>query len=576
MQYASVYINRPLDRQLTYKIEPEILPYLSVGSLVEVPLGRTSISAVVASITKRLSGVEAQDLKPIKRLYRGFQLSPTHFELAEWLAATYACSFSEALFCQIPTKLPIRSKTVYTAEKTASDSGSLVTIRCNIDKRTEHVTMIIAKSLRQKRPVRLILPELDQSNSWQKHLAKQKIKAVSFKSQGTPSQQFAQLAALATADSTVIIGSRRLGLIPPRPKEVWIVLEPYDFAYKEDQTPKFDLWRLLQFWSKTTSIILLPSLDLPIVTTKVQNLEPNLPWPQPLHVVKAPTGPTSFAKWQYLIEELPKPLRLILPPGSSSRTMRCLNCGWTPKSPCCSRPTILQEGQIVCSHCRKNVEIPTHCLKCRAILTAQAGGMTRFFHSVISEFRGVSIGYLTDSWRAVQDSHTLITGFDGAFDSGDLWSLADLGGAITKINQASLSTTIATELPNHPVMQALNVSDKSRFDTQLLKLQQDLQWYPYFRVIRLVFLATNSLEAQELAQSWYRKLPELLKSHQANLTEPIPLDTLKERNRYGWCLFLHISASTWYSFSKVWRQEIRPQLKGSATRVDLDPRRFIW
>jgi len=112
MQYAEIVPNTKTDlltQTFTYKIPPEFLPNLKIGSLVVVPFGKRKIEGIVIKIKKLKGKVQKEKLKSILTLLESEPiLDEIHLKLAEWMAEYYLAPLSLCLFEMIP--LPPKKK----------------------------------------------------------------------------------------------------------------------------------------------------------------------------------------------------------------------------------------------------------------------------------------------------------------------------------------------------------------------------------------------------------------------------------------------------------------------------------
>lgn len=102
MVHAEVVPLVHLDRERTfdYLIPPRLLPDLTVGSLVTVPLKTRLVAGAVVALRRTSRG---QHLKPIHRLVHPSYVSKETFTTARFLADQYLAQLGECLNAILPS-----------------------------------------------------------------------------------------------------------------------------------------------------------------------------------------------------------------------------------------------------------------------------------------------------------------------------------------------------------------------------------------------------------------------------------------------------------------------------------------
>jgi len=100
--YADVALNRPARFEFTYGVPEEFRPLAVPGARVAVMLGGSREVGVLTALRAE-PGVGISKVRPLARvLDREPILEPDLLELTRWIAATYACSWGEALAAALP------------------------------------------------------------------------------------------------------------------------------------------------------------------------------------------------------------------------------------------------------------------------------------------------------------------------------------------------------------------------------------------------------------------------------------------------------------------------------------------
>lgn len=135
MKYAEIVVDSPLvppvasgrdqkdapaissrERAYTYSIPPALAGEIAVGQMVRVPFGARELQGVVVGFSDTSPVEQTRDIHAIVDA-RPF-LSPTHVDLAHWIARRYLCTFNDAIQLMLPPGVaasrakPKRVKTV--------------------------------------------------------------------------------------------------------------------------------------------------------------------------------------------------------------------------------------------------------------------------------------------------------------------------------------------------------------------------------------------------------------------------------------------------------------------------------
>lgn len=97
LKYAQVAVQRPLTQTFSYRVAASMMETIRVGSIVEVPFGRTKVQGVVVDL---LSKVELPDkrLRTIERILTpDYHIHSELLSLARWISEYYCCAWGEAL-----------------------------------------------------------------------------------------------------------------------------------------------------------------------------------------------------------------------------------------------------------------------------------------------------------------------------------------------------------------------------------------------------------------------------------------------------------------------------------------------
>ena len=103
--YAEVALRRPLRREFTYRVPPEMIGRVRPGMRVAVPFGRLREVGVIVGLTDECE-LEAKRVRSLAALLDEEPvLDEDLLELTRWIASYYACSWGEALGAVLPASL---------------------------------------------------------------------------------------------------------------------------------------------------------------------------------------------------------------------------------------------------------------------------------------------------------------------------------------------------------------------------------------------------------------------------------------------------------------------------------------
>jgi primosomal protein N' (replication factor Y) len=100
-RYARIVLPIPVEQAFTYEIPDALAGKVAVGSRVEVPFGKRSLSGIVVELSQT---ADVPRTKPIHDVHETF-VSESLLGLARWIASYYGCSLGEALQSVLPPSL---------------------------------------------------------------------------------------------------------------------------------------------------------------------------------------------------------------------------------------------------------------------------------------------------------------------------------------------------------------------------------------------------------------------------------------------------------------------------------------
>jgi primosomal protein N' (replication factor Y) len=98
--FVKVALPIPVDTLFTYEVPEDFVECISVGTRVDVPLGRRIVSGVVFELATKSDFHPTRKIKSVTNV----SLSPQLFTIARWIASYYGCSRGEAALACLPPR----------------------------------------------------------------------------------------------------------------------------------------------------------------------------------------------------------------------------------------------------------------------------------------------------------------------------------------------------------------------------------------------------------------------------------------------------------------------------------------
>lgn len=121
--YASVALPIALP-PLTYRVPDDLIPQLSVGSPVTVPLRKKQVSGYISLLTNEAPEVDPAVLKDISGLSAEFPvLSPSYLAFLQWISDYYHYPLGEVIQSALPPKVKGKQTSRYRLSRAAENLG---------------------------------------------------------------------------------------------------------------------------------------------------------------------------------------------------------------------------------------------------------------------------------------------------------------------------------------------------------------------------------------------------------------------------------------------------------------------
>lgn len=232
---------------------------LPVGTLVEIPLGKTRIVLGIVIKSQKIETLE-KGIKPVKKILSPSLLTEKHIKFAQYIAQEYFSSVGTILDLFLPPNIkkirprilsknkPIESiqltpKQEKASEKILRTKKPILLSGSPSSGKTEVLIEIVRKVLQERKQVLFLLPEITLTphtiNRMVKRLGNDCVSV--FHSALTKSQCASVWQSVALGNPQVVIGSRSALFLPFQNLGLVIVDEENDDSYKQTlKSPRYD------------------------------------------------------------------------------------------------------------------------------------------------------------------------------------------------------------------------------------------------------------------------------------------------------------------------------------------------
>jgi len=388
MLYAQVIVKqRTQVQELSYALSAQIIPYLRVGSLVEVPLRQKSVLGVVVGFSRQVASNLKGKIREIEKLAKGDGVfSEDQIEVIKQLANYYGAPLAEVAFHALKWPNAIapnaaRASSLPLIVQGPHGERSVQYLKI-IERSKGRVVVIFSVKAQAERfwstlsKVQQALAVLDDGRASTSRrigqgLVNGKVKIVV----GTLSNIFAPLAA---GDWLIIDGYRQIGAVSQ--------LRPYLRAQKIAQI-RAQVERLRVVLGET----LIAVEDLPLVRQRQFRLVASKFMARPLVVIDQRgqselIAPNLLADLAETVEKGGRALVLVLARGWSS-ALACRDCGHIFSCDHCHRTAGVIGSQLRCLYCATEADLPKVCPICRSTnLHAVGVGVSRIKSTLANNF----------------------------------------------------------------------------------------------------------------------------------------------------------------------------------------------
>jgi len=365
MLYADVIVRKSTAAQaLTYAVPASILPYISVGSLVKVPLRRQSTSGVVMALKSR-PPKELTATRPITSIEKKQQFTQQQIQLTTALAKRHGASLAET--ARFSLRFPAQGQ-----DKNSISSKSTQTLFVSGDWQTRVAAYkkIISQNLSYA--FLLIFPSQALAELFYSSLAAdQRAISLLLKKDSDPKKN--------TSSARIIIGTIGQIFLPLSPNDILIVDSPDYLGCRFQQRPYLLGREIALVRHKYEKIRLCFGQTLPKAESLINSWRfLNLTRPRPLTIVAErirELDPVLMDELGSLARRNKKAL-LVVGRSGWGEVGYCSQCRRVVRCPNCQRPMGLESGKMHCRWCRTSPQF-IDCPDCRGSVRGLGWGVAK-------------------------------------------------------------------------------------------------------------------------------------------------------------------------------------------------------
>lgn len=399
---------------------------LNMGQLVEVPVGKRQVLAVV---TKSVNKPEFTT-REVAKIYK--QKLPKHIlDAVSWLHEYYKVPLSTILQTVIPAgmgkkrrtrsdivvnntsdkpTLPLNQYQEQALADVRSTTSSTILLHGITGSGKTNIYIKLAKDvIAAGKSVVILVPEIALTSQLIDRFSTHFDNLALIHSKQTEAERHLTWECIASAESPmVVIGPRSAIFAPVGEIGLIVIDEAHEPSYKQEQSPKYNTLRLASFLANKYGFKVVLGTATPlvadyylaeqangaIVSLKETAIEDATP--PGISVVNL-TSKTDFSKHRFFSNQLLSSIEKSLANGKQSLIFHnrrgsasltiCGECGWQALCDQCSIPLTLHADtyKLTCHTCCKNYNVPTSCPECHNTDIVHKGIGTKLIESELAK-----------------------------------------------------------------------------------------------------------------------------------------------------------------------------------------------
>lgn len=500
--------------------------------------------------------------------------------------------------------------------------------------KTEVYFEAIEQVLHAQKQALVLLPEISLSTQWiQRFEARFGFMPALWHSDLSPKQRKETLRSLLSGQAPVLVGTRSSLFLPLPNLTLVIVDEEHDGSYKQEDGVMYNardmaLVKSLLHQALCILVSATPSLETEanVASGKYQHIHlssryggASMPDVSLIDMKKIKMPPHSWISpplrttLRETLERGEQAMLFLNRRGYAPLTL-CTACGERLMCSHCSISLVSHKSHksLLCHHCGYSQSLPSQCPACqeKETFTAIGPGVERIYeevHSFLPEARCAlltsdhlntpkkmqacihkiqhqEVNVLVGTQIMAKGHHfpllTLVGIIDGdtALSGNDLRAaeksfqlLHQVAGRSGRESKKGL-VILQTYLPEHPLMKALQLQDRSQFFALEAEQRRLHGFPPYGRLVALILSGKNNTEVEAAARLLAKTFPS---SEKTELLGPVPAPLSYLRGRYRWRLLLKSPKN--FSPQPLVRRwvETTPLPSSIKVQIDIDPYSFF-
>ncbi|MDR1033139.1 MAG: primosomal protein N' [Candidatus Nomurabacteria bacterium] len=400
---------------------------LGVGQVVEVPVGKKQVPAIVVKITTK----PKFKTREITRIYDKLVLPKHLVDALFWLSDYYKTPVPTVLQAILPTgihknrrcksnnisnkplasvRLPLNKYQEKALNDVKVTSANTVLLHGITGSGKTNIYIKLAQdALASQKSAIILVPEIALTSQLVGNFSKFFDNVVVLHSNQTEAERHINWERIMRAESPlVVIGPRSAIFAPVRQLGLVVIDEAHEPSYKQEQAPKYNTLRLASFLAKSHGFKVVFGTATPliadyylaqqsrdaIVTITESAVEARTS--PDIHVVNL-TSRLDFTQHRFLSNRMIQAINHSLEHGkqvlvfhnrrgSASLTV-CGNCGWQALCKHCHAPLTLHSDayKLICHVCGKSYNVLTSCPVCQDTYIVHKGIGTKLIESEISK-----------------------------------------------------------------------------------------------------------------------------------------------------------------------------------------------
>jgi len=567
----------------SYLVPEELAGIVKIGQIVEIDFRGRKAEGTIIEIKNNKQENKKIKLKPIRKIiFSAPLITLAQIELIKKIAEYYGVS--EGIVCRtflpgIPKRQPRDSSTQFNTHRTFGRDKLLAKKPRlfwwqNIAERDSEYQKIISKA---KGQVLILTPQIDFIDQLVKNLKLDEKKVIRIHNGIKPKEFFENWLKILSGEPKIIIGTKMAVALPFSNLKTIIIDEEQDWNHKQsDINPRYDARTVAEWISKIHGAELIISSASPRVETYFKYYQHK----NTKSVDKSGTNLINLQdeknKGNYsllsdlLQEKIAETLKtdkkifLFHNRKGAAGFVSCSDCGHVFQCPNCQISlNYFQERKILkCGHCAHQEEIPPLCPKCSGPnITFKSKGVEDLALELKKLFPEIYITAVFQEKKKIYDFNKtqIIAGTEFALNKIN-WNEIGLAAVInfdqlvnrpdfraqknaydlSKNIQARTSGEFIIQAHNldNPVLKSIKENQPEIFYKAELENRQDLNYPPFYRLVKIIFQDISKARAYYLSDQLAREIKKIDKNWQIN--GPLPSVPEKIRGNFFYHLIVKL------------------------------------